>query len=70
MTAAVVLRRQHYVQACAQGTILLYWGWHWREVYAAGHLLLAQLLFAYAFDALLSWSRRGAYNRSGSRRFR
>lgn len=61
VTAGVVLRRQHYVQACAQGAILLYWGWHWREVYAAGHLLLAQLLFAYAFDALLSWSRRGSY---------
>lgn len=61
VTAGVVLRRQHYVQACAQGAILLYWGWHWREVYAAGHLLLAQLLFAYAFDALLSWSRRGSF---------
>ncbi len=59
--AGVVLRRQHYVQACAQGTILLYWGWYWREVYDAAHLLLAQLLFAYAFDLLLSWSRRGTY---------
>ena len=57
----VALRPQHYVQACAQGSILLYWGWHWREVYDSAHLLLAQLLFAYAFDLLLSWSRRGAY---------
>ena len=61
VAAGVVLRRQHYVQACAQGTILLYWGWYWREVYDAAHLLLAQLLFAYAFDMLLAWSRRGAY---------
>ena len=55
------LRPQHYVQACAQGSILLYWGWYWREVYDSAHLLLAQLLFAYAFDLLLSWTRRGAY---------
>ena len=57
----VALRPQHYVQACAQGAILLYWGWYWREVYDSAHLLLAQLLFAYAFDLLLSWTRRGAY---------
>ena len=57
----VALRPQHYVQACAQGSILLYWGWYWREVYDSAHLLLAQLLFAYAFDALLSWTRRGSY---------
>ena len=57
----VALRPQHYVQACAQGSILLYWGWYWREVYDSAHLLLAQLLFAYAFDLLLSWTRRGSY---------
>ena len=61
VTAGVLIRRQHYVQACAQATILLYWGWHWREVYDSAHLILAQLLFACAFDMLLSWSRRGAY---------
>ena len=57
----LTLRPQHYVQACAQGSILLYWGWYWREVYDSAHLLLAQLLFAYAFDLLLSWTRRGTY---------
>jgi len=57
----VVLRKQHYLQACAQGSILLYWGWYWREVYHSAPLLLAQLLFAYAFDMLLVWSRRGEY---------
>ena len=57
----VVLRKQHYLQACAQGSVLLYWGWYWPEVYASGHLLLAQLLFAYAFDMLLAWSRREMY---------
>ena len=57
----VVLRKQHYLQACAQGSVLVYWGWYWREVYAWAYLLAAQLLFAYAFDMLLSWARRDRY---------
>src|SRR5262249_52473476 len=57
----VVLQKQHYIQACAQGTVLLYWGWHWREVYDSAYLFVAQLAFAYAFDMLLCWSRRGTY---------
>ena len=61
VSVAVVARPQHYVQAFAQGSILLYWGWYWREVYDAAHLLVAQLLFAYTFDMLLSWSRRGSF---------
>src|SRR5438132_7364319 len=32
LTMNVVLLKQHYLQACAQGSVLLYWGWHWREV--------------------------------------
>ena len=54
----LVLRKQHYVQASAQAAVLLYWGWYWPVVYASAPLLLAQLLFAYAFDMLLAWSRR------------
>src|SRR6266851_637339 len=57
----IVARRQHYLQACAQGSVLLYWGWYWPQVYAFGPLLLAQLVFAYAFDMLLGWSRRDTY---------
>ena len=57
----VVIRRQHYLQACAQSAILLYWGWYWREVYDSAHLIAAQLVFAYAFDMLLTWSRRDTY---------
>jgi len=57
----VVFRTQHYLQACAQGSVLLYWGWYWREVYDSAHLIFAQLLFAYAFDMLLGWSRRDTY---------
>jgi len=61
LNIAVVVRAQHYLQACAQGSVLVYWGWHWRPVYDAAPLIAAQLLFAYAFDMLLAWSRRDVY---------
>ena len=61
LTLEVVLRKQHYLQACAQGSVLLYWGWHWHQVYDSAHLIAAQLVFAYAFDMLLGWSRRDTY---------
>jgi len=61
LTVEVVLRKQHYVQACAQGSVLLYWGWYWRPVYDHWYVIAAQLLFAYAFDMLLAWSRRDQY---------
>jgi len=57
----IIARKQHYLQACAQGSVLLYWGWYFREVYDSAPLLVAQLLFAYAFDILLAWSRRDTY---------
>ena len=57
----MVLRKQHYLQACAQGSVLLYWGWYWPPVYAFAPFILAQLFFAYAFDMLLGWSRRDTY---------
>lgn len=57
----VVLKKQHYVQACAQGSVLLYWGWYWPPVYAFAPFILAQLAFAYAFDMLLCWLRRDTY---------
>jgi hypothetical protein len=57
----VQLRKQHYLQACVQGSVLLYWGWYWPQVYRHAPFILAQLLFAYAFDMLLSWSRRDTY---------
>ena len=57
----IVLRRQHYLQAVLQGSLILYWGYYWREVYHAAPLILAQLLFAYAFDSLLSWTHRRTF---------
>jgi hypothetical protein len=61
LTLEVSARKQHVIQACAQGSVFLYWGWFWRPVYDAAPLIVAQLLFAYAFDMLLSWSRRDRY---------
>ena len=60
-TLQIVLRTQHYVQACAHTSIFLYWGWYWRPVYESAYLIVAQLFFAYALDILLSYSRRHTY---------
>ena len=61
LTLEVVFRKHHYVQACAQGAFFLYWGWHWPPVYDSAFLLAAQLVFGYALDMLLCWSRRDTY---------
>ena len=61
LTLRAGLRPQHYVQACAHTAILLYWGWYWRPVYDAAPLIAAQILFAYAFDILLTWLRGEVY---------
>jgi hypothetical protein len=55
------VRPQHYLQAAVQLAVFAYWGYFWRPVYDHLWLLLAQVMFAYGFDMLLSWSRRGAY---------
>ncbi|MEX0618714.1 MAG: hypothetical protein WDZ76_02410 [Pseudohongiellaceae bacterium] len=57
----IILRPQHYVQAMVQASVFAYWGYHWQPVYDHVPLLVAQLLFAYTFDMLLSWSRRESY---------
>jgi len=58
--------RQHYIQACVQLCLYLYWGWYWqqdgiRPIYAQAPLILAQAIFIYAFDALFAWSRGRAW---------
>ncbi len=58
---AVSLLKQHYLQACAHTSILVYWGWYWRPVYEQAYLIAAQLVFAYAFDMLLQLSRHRKY---------
>ncbi|MEZ4423006.1 MAG: hypothetical protein R3E98_06340 [Gemmatimonadota bacterium] len=61
LVLSVVIHRHHWVQALAQAAIYVWWGWHVRIVYAFVPLLVAQVLFAYAVDALLTWSRRERY---------
>lgn len=61
LTIEVVLRPQHYLQACAHLSILIYWSRYWHQVVDAVPLIAGQLLFAYAFDALLTWSRRDTF---------
>lgn len=56
------LHKHHWVQACAQLAVLFYWGWHERFVYGFLPLILAQIVFAYGVDSLLTWSRRDSYS--------
>ena len=60
-SVSVRVRLQHWLQALVQVAVLAYWGWFWRPVYDFTWLLVAQLAFAYAFDMLLTWSRRETY---------
>jgi TPR repeat protein len=48
--------KSHYVQACVQFSIYLYWGWYWREIYAHLPLIFAQIVFLYVLGALISWT--------------
>ena len=51
-------RKHHYIQAAVQIAVYVYWGWYWQEVYDEAGLIVAQIVFAYAFDSLLCWGRR------------
>ena len=61
LSTRFVLRRPHWLQPLVQLSIYVYWGWYWRQVYDSAWLIAAQLVFAYAFDMLLAWSRRDEY---------
>lgn len=55
--ARVEIVRAHYVQAAVQFCIYLYWGWFTPEVAPVAPRIVAQLLFLYALQALLAWTR-------------
>jgi hypothetical protein len=57
----VQLRPQHYVQALAHTSIFVYWSFYWPPIVDAAPLIAAQIVFAYAFDILLNWSRRDTF---------
>jgi Na+-translocating ferredoxin:NAD+ oxidoreductase RnfD subunit len=54
-------RPQHYIQMCCHLSVYAYWGYYWAPVYPYAPLLVGQVFFAYAFDMLLSWTRRQPY---------
>ncbi len=51
------LKRPHYTQGILQICLYLYWGLYWDEVWNYAPLIVVQLIFAYAIEMLLSWSR-------------
>lgn len=55
------IRPQHYVQAIAHAAIFVYWSFYWQPIRDAAPLLVAQIVFAYTLDMLLTWSRRDTY---------
>jgi hypothetical protein len=57
----VDLRPQHYLQAIAHTAIFVYWAIYWPDLRAAAPLIAGQIVFAYALDMLLTWSRRDTY---------
>ena len=57
----IVLRPEHYMQTVAQLSIYVYWSVYWDPIREAAPLIAAQVVFAYAFDMLLTWSRRDTH---------
>lgn len=57
----VALRKQHWVQAAVIATLFTYWGYFWRPAWDWAWLLVAQVVFAFAFTMLLSFSHRDSY---------
>ena len=53
LTLELAIRRHHWVQACAQGTVFFWWGQYVDQVYAFAPFIAAQLVFAYGVDELL-----------------
>ena len=48
----------HYVQLVMHSCVYAYWGWYWPEVYRHVPLIAAQVMFVYALDMMVCWSRR------------
>lgn len=57
----LALRRPHGIQILAQGTLIAWWGWYVPQVYEFAPFILAQLIFAFALEALFALTRRGRH---------
>lgn len=59
LTLELAIRRPHWIQLLAQGSVLAWWGWHVRAVYEFAPFILAQLALAVAVESLFGLTRRG-----------
>lgn len=59
LTLELAIRRPHWIQLLAQGSVLAWWGWHVRAVYEFAPFILAQLVLAVAVESLFGLARRG-----------
>jgi tetratricopeptide (TPR) repeat protein len=57
----VVIHRAHFVQLALQTTLFVYWSLYWDEVQRRAPLIAFQVVFAYLFELLLTWSRGKAW---------
>ncbi len=57
----IVARPQHWVQALTQATLIFYWALNTPLVVAFVPFIGIQLVFAYAYESLLTWTRRDVY---------
>lgn len=53
--------KSHYIQGGVQLCIYGYWGTYWTDVFTEIPLILSQLVFLYALEALIAWSRGRAW---------
>lgn len=58
LTLEFAPKTAHWVQLIMQSCIYGYWGWYWPQVYDEIPLILTQIVFVYALDMLVCWSRR------------
>ena len=56
-----VIRAQHWLQGLTQFSVIVWWALHTPVVFAFFPFYLVQLIFAFALDSLLNWSRRDVY---------
>jgi len=58
LTLEFAPKTAHWVQLIMHSCIYSYWGWYWPQVFDEIPLILAQIIFVYALDMLVCWSRR------------
>jgi len=57
LKATIQIVQTHYVQGLVHTSIFIYWAQYWPFIEGQALVIVCQILFAYAFQALLTWSR-------------